>query len=500
MLTGMAINLSKRGVPPFFAMQLAGAVYTSGAKKEQRISGFPFATAVMTPTEVVSLLANFDKTFSPNDPIPNELSFTWLHLVFGRAQVAKWQNDFAEEVKQPAVERPSDDLVSALGRLGLSADATREQVDQRYRDLCRQYHPDRNQQESEPVRRQKEKTLADINNDYKFIIEHPCFSVPSGPRQRTTEKPSSGTSTQGRPKPTPPRGESPPPPQPSPSKSHSWLGYVLMSVGLVILVMLCRGLLATSHELKLPRQVERQVVVTPPATSPPPVPAPRQAPRPTPRLLPRPTPQATTRSEATKLGRAIASARVSLAKRDYDGAVRILEPLFAREQPVDARDDKEWVAYLALLEESRSRRFRNNKQTPSEMDKYRHWPAMHDLALAWHFHMKHAIGKNDRSEAMRAFQFADTRYQSVINAVTPTTRAEQGQEWRRDLVGLAMENRAAIRKQLSGFTRDQSLFLEAKHGFEECRDYYAARIGRTSKGYVRAVEELKNLSSLATRE
>jgi len=177
-----------------------------------------------------------------------------------------------------------------------------------------------------------------------------------------------------------------------------------------------------------------------------------------------------------------------------------LEPLFAREQPVDARDHKEWVTYLALLEESRSRRFRVNKPTPSEMDKYRHWPAMHDLALAWHFHMKHAIAMRDRAEALRAFQLADSRYESVINAINPTTRSEREQEWRRSLVGLAMENKAIIRKQLADFTGDQSLVLEAKRGFEECRDYYATRIGRTSKGYLRAVEELEDLSSFVTSE
>jgi len=191
----------------------------------------------------------------------------------------------------------------------------------------------------------------------------------------------------------------------------------------------------------------------------------------------------------------MASARASLAKRDYEGAVRILKPRFGVEQPAEVRDDEEWVAYLVLLEESQNLAFRSKNPTPSEMDKYRHWPAMHQLGLAWHFHMKHAITKNDKSEALRAFRLADTRYESVIDAASPASKS--GQEWRVILVGLAMENRATIRKQLASFTNDQALLQDAKDGFEACRDYHEKYMGQNSKGYLTAVAALRAFPSLA---
>ncbi len=199
----------------------------------------------------------------------------------------------------------------------------------------------------------------------------------------------------------------------------------------------------------------------------------------------------------TATGRAISLARALLARREYEQAVRTLQPFFSHTQAVETRDDKELLTYLTLLEESRRLAFRTTTPVPSEIDQYHHWPAMHHIAVAWHIHMKHAIAKSDIREARTAYEMADDRYASIINAVVPRTEKQMGQVWRRNLVGFAMENRAIIREQLAKYTGEQWLLDDARQRFEECMSYYEARTGKQSEGYVRSVKELKSLNSVA---
>ena len=128
------------------------------------------------------------------------------------------------------------------------------------------------------------------------------------------------------------------------------------------------------------------------------------------------------------------------------------------------------------------------------MDKYLHWPAVHDLALAWHRQMKQAIERRDTRDAYRAFTNADSLYEAVLTAVRSQTNDEQDQKWRRVLEGLAMENKATIRKQLAEQTGDNTLIEEARLGYEKCTAYYAREFGRDSKEYLRSAEELQGLS------
>jgi hypothetical protein len=478
-LKGMALNLEGRGVPAFFAMQVAGACYPSGARKEHRKSGFPFAKPLINPTAAMLLT---DEALRASQPIPDQHSIAWLYQIFGSEQVLKWADEIERKAKgeesRLATVKKQRDIDNAFDLLGLATTAGRSEVAARYRDLCLECHPDRTGHLPEQVQAERGQRLKKIHDAYALLIEHlPEKLAFPDPPPSTPGHHGGGLTTHS----PPPAGDGsaidklPNDGEPPGAVGHlkdGWFVYAAFVLGLCVCAVVASVAMKANNSTENPPQsvsVDGQ--------------------------SPLPLSDAEQRLEA-----AVASARSRLERRDYEGALHALRvptpDMFSPQRPASISDLTLWSAFLSAYQEACSGQFRAIG-FPDEADKHQYWPHMHRVALAWHYHMRDAIAQNRREEASRAYTSAEDLYGDIFAAVTPQRQEEAKFKWRHTMLAFAMENGAVVKKQMAAYTGDKELLMKAKRCFEECRDYDAARnVKKDSRFYIKACEELEAISGL----
>lgn len=115
---------------------------------------------------------------------PGESTFTFLNELTVRSGVPEEEWSFAYAFFEPLT---LDGIRTAwLEVLGLPPNASEGQIKESYRSLCRELHPDKNQNAPAALRALGENKLKEVNEAYRFLTEGPSelFSLPD--QQGTT--------------------------------------------------------------------------------------------------------------------------------------------------------------------------------------------------------------------------------------------------------------------------------------------------------------------------
>lgn len=483
-LRGLHNRLMGRGIPAEWAMQIAGASYPGGARKEHRKTGFIFARPIVNPRDACAIT---DKLLAVPIGELHENLLPVLVVFFGRHQVEEWLKQSAPEAEQPPKQPGKDNFAEALDTLGLSVLPTKEELVARFKELIQQNHPDRYADAPDDIRRQREERTKRVLGAYEIVREQ-------AGSHKTDNSLVDKESSRGIivPPPPPPLGNEPfpsssepfPPPDTKPPHPPAW--HPLALAGLMLVLAIGVALLFPEVSQKRPKDPASATV----------------------RAVPRTTTQATASSPSrssssprssnpgeVRLGKAIGTARQFSAVDRRESAVETLAVFFDSNQPTDIKEKALWAEYLKALGESRSLEYRKRKGTRTEDEMYQHWPQMHEIGLAWHFLMKDALADGMVDLAKGAFRQADQHYMDVLFATRPSGRPMNAPEWKRMVCGWAIENRGTIRSQLAEATGDQRMKGEAREWLEQARLFYSQVLGTDSKEYRRVYEELAKLGS-----
>ncbi len=171
MWRGLATRLVRLEVPPYFAMQIAAACYPNGAKKAMQGTGFVFATPIVSPQQAALAVSRFEEAGPKGAP---ELFVPILVVLFGQKRVEQWREELLQADAEAAADARGRQLEAqfeaALRELGLPPTASLAAVQAKYKSLCKQFHPDRNQHESEAIQAECHRRMVSINNAYEVAV------------------------------------------------------------------------------------------------------------------------------------------------------------------------------------------------------------------------------------------------------------------------------------------------------------------------------------------
>jgi septal ring factor EnvC (AmiA/AmiB activator) len=171
MWRGLASRLVRLGVPPYFAMQIAAACYPNGAKKAMQGTGFVFALPIVSRQQAALAVSRFEAAGPKGAP---ELFVPILVVLFGQKRFEQWREELLQADAEAAADARGQQLESqyeaALRELGLPPTASLADVQKQYKSLCREFHPDRNQQEPEEIQAKCARQMASINNAYEVAL------------------------------------------------------------------------------------------------------------------------------------------------------------------------------------------------------------------------------------------------------------------------------------------------------------------------------------------
>ncbi len=512
---GLVRNLAARGIPMLEAVLLANAVYPGGAKKNMGDLPFRFPKPWVTRNRAATLV---DRLLAM-DPVDAQF---YMHSFLEQIYGPHWYNETQDGPKShtssgyesdPLPQRRQSDYLSTLATLGLDESASQEDIDRRYRELAKEYHPDRHTSASPALQKLAAQKFVEIKAAYEKALAH-------RPRQTSGNEPVPPPE-----KPTQPQGRTPPPapsqkrdtgfsesrrqnaapenskPHVAPakttvaqppediSKNRQLIGGFLL-VGALILV----GLFASRSNRPQERTPERppaenrfrdvtlrrRVEVIPPYVHRSPV-MPQMPPV---SIMPsvETSPPKSSPTEAG-LERAIRTAHNQLLEDDYRNALAELEPWMADSLPDFIRNPDIWRNYLATLHDARSRKA---NALVGELGSLRFAIALHDVCLVRHFLMRHELSQGKINLAKEYFVDADDGYKKVITFASQCVQPAK-------LMATAMQNRGTIRVQLGLGTADGQYIEDAKKVFAEALAFCSEYLGTTDRRYKRVAEEIAKL-------
>jgi len=208
--------------------------------------------------------------------------------------------------------------------------------------------------------------------------------------------------------------------------------------------------------------------------------------------LPSSTVSRSSKSAEVTLAKTVASARELLSKNEYHSAIKALEPFFEKNRHVGISDKRLWADYLKVIADSRMKEYRAREGTRTENEAYEHWPAVHDIGLAWHHLMKEALAERRLDLANEAFLEADNHYKAVLVAVGSGGKNPPASGWRRTVYGWAIANRGIIRSQLGRMTRDEKMNNDARQLLKVARFFLSQYSSNDKDTYKQVVDELRN--------
>lgn len=509
---GLVRRLCLHGMPPFFAMHVASACWPGGARKESRKSGFQFATPIVSQSRAYELVDFFFAI--PRAHVGPEHILRLLVFLYGQQCVEGWFDEevkASEEAKRRREEARRKEqhaeqekaYQSALNTLGVTASSTQEQVNQRYRMLCRQYHPDRHHDKSDSVVAAAAKKTKEINAAYEIVMlrleQRKTFNAP---QQAPVDRPRKGEPRETTATASNAGAEQKQTAEPTATSDSLTRVMNLGAVALFVALGLLPPVVAFMDRLaKLTIAVRPEVVQGPPPLSPrepaggqagndahsttsttkhepegeqpavvvnAPVTWPNSPPH-----LPRPTP-----SMSATLSRTITKAREDMANAKYDSAYRRLRPLFAVTKPDAVHDMQLWISFLDAHSEALNGI--GSKST------FEYLEALHDNGIAWHELMKQAMAAENASTARDACRRAEECYRRVARSSVTSSRLDREHM---SLVGRAMENIAVLKLHFADYTRDIALYRQARGQIEECWGYLARHFGASSGEYQSSVAE-----------